>query len=199
MQKKTEKGTFGYLNCNKILAWKKAAFMLSVPILIFLGAWILKGTRENVMTVVAVVGCLPGCNQVVRAILAGRYASMNRSLYEQIEAVRGDLPVLYENVFTSYEKNYYIECVAVWGREVIGYSGEASLDPKEAAEHIRRMLKNSSYKQQVRILKEPEAFLKQLKKMAQTKPEPVPFHGDDRYPGADRDEIVVHLLQSITL
>ena len=199
MPKKTEKGAFGYLNCNKIHAWGRAALMLSVPVLIFLGAWFVKGTRENVMTVVAIVGCLPGCNQVVRAILASRYASMDRGLYEKIEEVRGELPVLYENVFTSYEKNYYVDCIAVWGRELLGYSSDPALDSKEAAEHIRRLLKNSSYKQQVQILKEPEAFFRQLKKMAQTEPEQVPFQGDDRYPDADRDEILLHLLRSITL
>ena len=51
----TAKGTYGYLNRNKVQAWKRAALMLSVPAVVFLAAWILHGTRENVMTVVAIV------------------------------------------------------------------------------------------------------------------------------------------------
>ncbi len=195
----TAKGTYGYLNRNKVQAWKRAALMLSVPAVVFLAAWILHGTRENVMTVVAIVGCLPGCNQVVRAIMASRYHSMEKELWEQVEAARGELPVLYETVFTSYETNYYVDCMVVCAREVIGYSSDGSLDAPKAAEHIRTMLKNSSYKQNVKILKEPKAFLERVRGLAECEPERVPFQGDDRYPGFTRDEIILHLLMAISL
>ncbi len=199
MRTKLAKGSYGYLNRNKIQAWMRAALMLSVPVVIFLSAWFIHGTRENVMTVVAIVGCLPGCNQVVRAIMASRYHSMKKDLWEKVEEARGDLPVLYENVFTSYEVNYYVDCIAVYGREVVGYSSDGSLDATKAAEHIRTMLKNSSYKQNVKIMKEQKAFLERIRGMAKSEPEPVPFQGDDRYPGFTRDEIVLHLLMAISL
>lgn len=199
MRTKLEKGTYGYLKRSRLYAWKKAGLMLSVPVLIFLISWFIHGTRENVITVVAVVGCLPGCNQVVRAILASRYPSMDRELWEKTEAVRGTLPVLYENVFTSYEKNYYVDCIAASGRETVGYSSASDLDAREAAEHIRSQLRKSSYKQNVMILKEEKAFLERLGRLAGSDPEPVPFKEDDRYPGWTRDEIVLHLLQAISL
>lgn len=199
MHTKPEKGTYGYLNRNKIQAWKRAALMLSVPAVIFLAAWILRGTRENVMTVVAIVGCLPGCNQVVRAVMASRYHSMEKALWEKTEAARGELRVLYENVFTSYEVNYYVDCIVVCGRETVGYSSDVRLDAAKAAEHIRTLLKNSSYKQNVKILKEEKAFLERVRGLANSEQEQVPFQGDDRYPGFTRDEIVLHLLMAISL
>lgn len=199
MDGKLDKGSYGYLDRNKIRAWKRAALMLSVPVVIFLAAWIVNGTRENVMTVVAIVGCLPGCNQVVRAIMASRYHSIEHTFYERVEEARGDLPVLYENVFTTYEKNYYIDCIAVSGREVVGYSGDRELDAGQAAEHIRTMLKKSAYKQNVKILKDEKAYLRRLCELREQTPEEVPFRGDDRYPGWTRDEIVLHLLMALTL
>ena len=199
MQKELEKGTFGYLNRNKIFAWKRAALMLSVPIAIFLAAWIVNQTRENVMTVVAVVGCLPGCNQVVRAILASRYSSIDQKLWEQVEAAKGGLPVVYENVFTSYEKNYYVDCIAVCGKEALGYSSDPDLNPKAAAAHIQKMLKSGSYKQQVRILKDREAFLRQLRTLAAAEPEPVLIHGKDAHPDRTRGEMVAAVLKAFTL
>lgn len=199
MDTKSVKGTYGYLDRNRVQAWKRAALMLSVPVIIFLAAWVLHGTRENVMTVVAIVGCLPGCNQAVRAIMAGRYHSMEKALWERTEEARGDLPVLYENVFTSYEVNYYVDCIAVSGREVVGYSSDNGLDAAKAAEHIRTMLKNSSYKQNVKILKEEKAFLERIRSLSEHGTEPAPFQGDDRYPGCTRDEIIVHLLMAISL
>ena len=199
MDTRPVKGTRGYLNQNKIQAWKRAALMLSVPVAIFLASWVIHGTRENVMTVVAIVGCLPGCNQVVRAVMASRYHSMEKKLWDCTEEARGELPVLYENVFTSYEVNYYVDCIVVAGRDVVGYSSDSSLDAAKAAEHIRKMLKNSSYKQNVKILKEQKAFLERVRSLAAGAPENVPFQGDDRYPGFTRDEIVLHLLKAISL
>lgn len=201
MRKTVQKGTYGYLNKNKIYAWKKAALMLSVPVFIFLVAWVVHKTRENVMTVVAIVGCLPGCNQVVRAIMASRYHSIDQGLYEEVEASRGERAVLYENVFTSYERTYYVDAIVLSGREIVGYSSDPAMDIKKAGEHIRELLKNSAYKQNVKIFsgEEKKAFLERVKHLAKTEPEEVPFKGDDRYPGFTREEIVLHLIRAISL
>ena len=192
------KGTYGYLDRSRIHAWKKAALMLAVPVLIFLGGWYVNGTRENVMTVVAIVGCLPGCNQVVRAIMASRYHSMDRRFYETVEKARGNCLALYENVFTSYEKTYYVDAVVLCGREIVGYSSDAKLDEKAAAEHIRSLLKKSSYKQNVTIYRNQNEFLVRVQSLSAEAEQP-PFDGDDRYPDLTRDEIIRHLLMSISL
>lgn len=201
MRNKLEKGTYGYIKRNKIYAWKKAALFLSVPVGIFLAAWVIHGTRENVMTVVAIVGCLPGCNQVVRAIMVSRYHSMEQELYKEVEAIRGERTALYENVFTSYEKNYYIDVIVLSGREIVGYTSVSETDTTKAAEHIRELLKSSAYKQTVKIFPagEKKAYLERVRSLAKTEPEDIPFKGDDRYPGLSREEIVVHLLKAISL
>lgn len=199
MKTKLAKGTYGYLDRNKVSAWKKSALMLSVPVVIFIAAWIVNGTRNNVMTVVSIVGCLPGCNQVVRAIMASRYHSIEKKLYEETEAARGERLALYENVFTSYEKNYYVDCVVISGREVVGYSSDEKTDTAKAAEHIRTILKSNSYKQNVKIFKERKAFLERVRTLASGKPEEVPFREDERYPGLSRDEIIRYLLMAISL
>ncbi len=199
MSTKLEKGTYGYLNRNKISAWKKSLLMLSVPIIIFLAAWTVSKTRNNVMTVVAIVGCLPGCNQIVRAIMASRYHSIDRSLYEETEKARGDRLALYENVFTSYEQTYYVDCAVISGRDIVGYSSDERMDAGKAQEHIRGILKNNSYKQNVKIFKERKAFLDRVRTLSAGEPEKVPFREDERCPHLTRDEVIRYLLMSISL
>lgn len=199
MKGKLLKGTYGYLDRNKIREWIKAAAMLSVPVIIFVAAWIIKGTRMNLMTVVAIVGCLPGCNQVVHAILATRYRSIDRGLYEETEKARGECLALYENVFTSYEENYYVDCIVISGRDAAGYTSDKNTDASKAAVHIRTMLKNNSYKQDVKIFTDRKMFLKRVKAMAEQEPEEVPFKEDERYPGMTREEIIQYLLMAISL
>ena len=88
MKNKLNKGTYGYLDRLKAHEWKKAALFLSVPIIIFLVAWAINGTRNTVVTVMVIVGCLPGCNQVVHALLASKYHSMDKSLCEETEKLK---------------------------------------------------------------------------------------------------------------
>ena len=88
MKNKLNKGTYGYLDRLKAHEWKKAALFLSIPIIIFLVAWAINGTRNTVVTVMVIVGCLPGCNQVVHALLASKYHSMDKSLCEETEKLK---------------------------------------------------------------------------------------------------------------
>ena len=199
MKKRLEKGTYGYMDRLKMREWKKSALMLAIPVLVFLIGWAVMKTRLQVVTVIAVVGCLPGCNEVVHAIMASRYHSIERKLYEEVEAERGSRLVLYENVFTTYDKNYVVDCIIISGREVLGYSSEEKTDAKAAETHLTTILKQNSYKQNVKIMKNREAYLTRVKELASGEPEEVPFREDDRYPGLSRDEIVKYLLMAITL
>jgi len=199
MKKKLKKGTYGYLNANKVHAWKLSAAMLSVPVVIFIISWIINGTRMNAMTVVAILGCLPGCNQVVRAIMASRYQSINKKLYQDTEEARGDRLALYECVFTSYEKNYYVDALVISGREIIGYTTDEKMDVKQAADHIKSIMQANEYKQNVKIVKEEHVFLERVRTLAANEPEDTGFTEDERYPGFSRDEIIQSILMAISL
>ncbi len=199
LKRKTPKGAYGYLDENKFYEWKKAAAMLAVPLVIFLAGCLINGSRLNILTVVAIVGCLPGCNQIVHAILASRYHSMDRELYEEVERLRGDRLAIYENVFTTYDKNFYVDCIVISGREVAGYTTDVKTDANAAAEHLKKSLRDNSYKQNVKIFTERRMFLERVRTLAEQEPENVPFREDDRYPGMTRDEVVRHTLQSLAL
>ena len=64
---------------------------------------------------------------------------------------------------------------------------------------LTAILKQNSYKQNVKIMKDKKAYLTRVKELASREPEEVPFREDDRYPGLSRDEIVKYLLMAITL
>lgn len=196
---KSEKGTYGYLDRNRKDAWLKAAVMLSAPIAVFLAAWAVNKTRMNVITVVSAVGCLPGCNQLVHAMIASRYHSIDRSFYEETEKARKDRMALYENVFTSYEATYVVDCLVISGREAAGYTSDKKTDAQKAQEHICRILKDNSYKQNVKIFTDRDAFLDRVRMLSQSREEQVPFNGDDRFQGMSRNEILRYLLLAVSL
>ena len=136
---------------------------------------------------------------MVHAILASRYHSIERKLYEEVEAERGSRLVLYENVFTTYDKNFVVDCILISGREVLGYSSDEKTDTKAVETHLTAILKQNSYKQNVKIMKDKKAYLTRVKELASREPEEVPFREDERCPGMTRDEVVSYILQSISL
>lgn len=120
-----------------------------------------------------------GCNQVVHALLASKYHSMDKSLCEETEKLKGDCISIYENVFTTYEKNYYVDCIVLSGRDVIGYASDKNTDSSRLEAHIKDILKKNSYKQNVKIFTEKRAFMDRVESLGTREPEEVPFREDD--------------------
>ncbi len=199
MKNTLQKGSFGYLNKLKVHEWLKALLYLSIPIAVYIAVLLINGEQITIITVMVLVGCIPGCNQTVHAILATRYHSIDRTLYEEVEEAKGERLAVYEYVFTTYEKNYYIDSIIISGRELAGYSSDAKLDTVAAAEHLTKILRQNSYKQNVKIITDRKAFLSRARDLAQRMPEEVPFRGDDRYPGLSREEVIREVLNSISL
>ena len=132
----------------------------------------------------------------------GNVSGMNLSAYDreqETEKLKGDCISIYENVFTTYEKNYYVDCIVLSGRDVIGYASDKNTDSSRLEAHIKDILKKNSYKQNVKIFTEKRAFMDRVESLGTREPEEVPFREDDRYPGLSRDEIVKYLLMAITL
>ncbi len=104
MKNTLQKGSFGYLNKLKVHEWLKALLYLSIPIAVYIAVLLINGEQITIITVMVLVGCIPGCNQTVHAILTTRYRSIDRTLYEEVEEARGERLAVYEYVFKTYEK-----------------------------------------------------------------------------------------------
>lgn len=200
MNSKMYRGTYGYLDRNKKSEWIKALIMIAIPLIIFFTGLAIHKTRLNLLTVVAVLGCLPGCNQIVHAIMATKYHSMDKKLYREIEDLKGNTLAVYESVLTTYEKTFYIDAMIVAGKDVIGFTTDQEVDVLKAASHVQKMLKDNSYQQNVKIYRpnEKKAFEERVRDLAKRKPEEIPFELDDRYPNYSRNEVIAHLIKAIS-
>lgn len=200
MNSKIYRGTYGYLDKNKRMEWVKAIIMIAIPLIIFFTGLGIHKTRLNLLTVVAILGCLPGCNQVVHAIMATRYHSMDTALYKETESLRGNCIAVYENVLTTYEKTYYIDVFIISGREAVGFTTKKEVDVLKAAAHVQKMIKDNSYQQNVKIYRpnEKKAFEERIRVLANREPEEIPFETDERYPNYSREEVIAHIIKAIS-
>ena len=67
------RGTRGYLRTQKIYEILRTVLYFAISLSLFIAGWVSTGSRENLLTIVAVLGCLPACKSLVEMFMFLRY------------------------------------------------------------------------------------------------------------------------------
>ena len=156
---KVIKGEQGYLDYKKKYEIiRTIIYFLIVAAVFFLG-YSQTHTRKNVLTVVAVVGCLPACKSLVGVITRFPYKSCLKVLSHDIRKRASHITSIYDLVFTSTEKFMPVECIVISGNTIFGYAPDEKTDLKYTAEFIKEILgANKIKKLNVKLFRELNAF-----------------------------------------
>ncbi len=168
---KAIKGEAGYLSaCKKKLGFL-AALEFGIVFLIFATGYITTHTRLNLLTVVAVVGCLPASKMLVEFIAVFPYKTIDRELAKDIERKSGLLTTAYDLVITDKDRLMHVEAVVISNHTVFGYTQDPKTDLEHTAAYIRSTLEaNGRPKVMVKLFSEYVPFLSRaegLNNMAQ--------------------------------
>ncbi len=149
------KGTRGYLDSQRAYEVMRTVLYFAVSLSLFFGGWAATGNRMNLLTVVAVLGCLPASKSAVEAIMYFRFHSCRGEDADRIEDRLGELKGVFDMAFTSYEKNYQVDHLTVKGNTVCGYSSAEKFDEQGFYKHIEGILKAENYRDtSVKIFRE---------------------------------------------
>ena len=135
------KGTRNYLKSQKKYEFLRTCLYFGISLSLFAAGYISTGTRLNLLTVVAVLGCLPASKSAVTMIMFLRFTGCSNQDADLIEAHSAGLSCLYDMAFTSYRQNFNIAHLAVKGNTVCGYACEGGLDEQAFYKHIEDILK----------------------------------------------------------
>lgn len=199
---KRKKGEFGYYKYEKKKRGLMTLVLFLVPLLLFFSGMAYFKTRMNLMTVVAVVGCLPACKSMVGWIMAMMQHSIDETEYQKIKAAAGTLTMSYEMYITSNDKSGYVDAFAICGNEVVGYTSGSKTDIKYIGNHVQKILRQNGYGVNVKILKELPSYLERLKTMEAHRDaleRDITFTPDEQYPDLSRDELIKHTILAISL
>ncbi len=78
-------------------------------------------TKLNLLTVVAVLGCLPASRILVNLIMVMPHDSIDEATELEISAVTEELTVAYDLVITSEKKAMPVAAVAIYNNTICGY------------------------------------------------------------------------------
>lgn len=158
--KKVQKGMPGYLNYKKKAEIFRTVIYFGIVILIFLLGYSQTHTRLNMLTVVAVLGCLPASKALVGVISRFPYPSVEEKLAKEVNHVTTHLTVGYDMIITSREKIMPVDCIVISGCTVVGYTHHSKVDVNEASRYIRSILIENQFSgAHVKILNQYKAFL----------------------------------------
>lgn len=161
-KKKGAKGNYGYVKAERKKRLLITLLLFAIPLLIFFSGVIYNGTRNNILTVVAILGCLPACKSTVGAIMIWLVKPMKESDYRAIAAQAGNLTMAYELLFTTYEKNTFVDALAICGNQLVGYSSRLEKGSQDIEKHLTNMMRNDGFALQVKIIPKLEVYLERL-------------------------------------
>ncbi len=158
--KKCEKGTPGYLSQKLKIEILRTIVYFAIVAAVFLLGYSQTHSKKNLLTVVAVVGCLPACKALVGVITRIPYRTIDLALADEIAGKALHLTVIYDLVVTSTEKIMPIDCMVISGGKVFGYSSGEKINLQDTSAYIRKILrKNNLPEVSVKIYGQYKSFL----------------------------------------
>ncbi|MBD5455885.1 MAG: hypothetical protein HDR23_05330 [Lachnospiraceae bacterium] len=164
--KKAIKGTFGYLKCKRNMVLIRTMIYFAISLALLFAGIITTGSKKNLLTIVAVLGCLPACKSLVNLIMYFKASGCSEMAKTKIEKEEGSLVGMYDMYFTSYKKNFAISHMVVEGKNICGFTESDTCDTKACEEHLNTMLKQGGHKDMtVKIFTDINKYCERLKQL----------------------------------
>lgn len=168
------KGDAGYLQVRRKQLMIKTILEFGIAFaLLGLGIW-QTGSRLNLLTVVAVLGCLPASKALVELIMVVPHSSIRPEIAEEISEKANILTTAFDLVFTSQNHIMPVDSILILDHTICGYTSSKKTDIACAEKHIRQILNQNQYgKVSVKIFTDYAAFLKRaedMERMAEDNP-----------------------------
>lgn len=141
--RKCEKGTPGYLRDKLKIEILRTVIYFAIVAAVFLLGYSQTHSNKNLLTVAAVVGCLPACKALVGVITRFPYQTVDLALAEEVAEKSSHLTVIYDLVITSTEKIMPVDCIVVSGDKVFGYTSNEKTELKSTSSYIRKILQQN--------------------------------------------------------
>ncbi|MEF9941062.1 MAG: hypothetical protein RSA90_01480 [Lachnospiraceae bacterium] len=157
---KVIKGEPGYIKKQKKQEIIKTFILFGLVAAILILGYIQTGTKLNMLTVFAILGCLPASKSLVGVITIFPHHSIQMDVVQEISSQTEHLTVAYDMVITSYEKIMPIACIVISDHTICGYTDSTKVDVAYASNHIKNTLAQNQMGQvSVKIFSDYVAFI----------------------------------------
>ncbi|MBR5897405.1 MAG: hypothetical protein IKZ39_07290 [Lachnospiraceae bacterium] len=162
---KSKKGTYGYIARQRKIEIIKTVIMLALSFALYNIGIYSTGSNKNLLTLVAVLGCLPMAKFCVNAIMFIKAKGCSAELHNKLEG-KGLTPDFYDLYFTAFKKNYQASALIYKRKNLIVMSEDPKIDTTEGEEHLKTVLKNAGASDAtVKIFTDSDKFMERLSEL----------------------------------
>jgi|GEM_PF-645986 len=178
---KIKKGESGYIEYMKKRTLIKTIILFLISLLIFAAGYLYAGKKENIITVVAILGILPASRSLVNFIMFMRFKEMSETVAKSCaQIVRGsnknadildciEAFTFYDSILTMEKGgSHKAEALCCINKNLIGYVAEDKYDIPKMEKHLRDMLKKNSLSMiGVKLFNSEDKFLTRYKDLTE--------------------------------
>lgn len=162
-KQRIHKGEYGYLRHQRKLEIAKTAVLFGLSLAVYLAGYITTGTNKNLLTIVAVLGCLPASRSAVSMIMFLRAKGCSAELHQKLLLHAEGLPQLYDVVLTSYDATFEIVHMVFKGNSLIGLAVDPKCKTDACEKHLKEMMAKDAIKDvRVKIFQDVPKYLNRL-------------------------------------
>lgn len=166
MKNKVQKGNFGYISYKKKYSTIMTIGMFVLSLAIYLMGYLTTKTNANLLTVVAVLGCLPASKSAVSMIMFLKAKGATVEDKNVIEEAKGNLYGYYDLYFTGYQKNFPTNHITVTKNSILAYSSDSKITEKDFNEHMKDVLnKERIHDITVKLFTDRDKYCNRLKEL----------------------------------
>ena len=140
--KKVEKGEFGYLAYKKSRNMIKTIIAFAVVLVIFIIGFIIWKSKNNYLTMLAVVLVLPAAKFAVSYFVLIPHKNCDEELKSAIEERKGELNSVYDLVVSNKQKPVGIMAAVISDNQILAYTSAAKADKNLFETSVKEFLKN---------------------------------------------------------
>lgn len=164
MKNRPQKGDFNYLSWQKKFTLIRTLAYFLIVFAVFLIGYITTKTRNNLLTVVAILGVLPAGKSLVNTIMFLRFKPAAETLKNSLKEAEDKITILYNMMISSSEKIYFADCIAISNHSVYLYITNEKTDEKKVEKYLKNVLSNHGKGNvNIKAYKSSSEFLSRLK------------------------------------
>lgn len=164
MRQTTEKGEFSYLQMRRKKTSINTILCFVMVLIVFFTGLITTRTRNNLLTVVAILGVLPASKAAVGMIMHLRVKPMNKDFHQKCQPFENKMTILYHMLISSKERVVFAECLAIYEHSLFLLCKNPKINEKELCAYLKKTLANQGKgNASVKLFREEGPFIERLK------------------------------------
>lgn len=161
--KKPQCGEYGFIKYRKKRQLLLTLLMLALVLGIFFGGILALGTKNSILSVMAVLTALPMAKFAVSYLILIKRHSLNEDANQQITAALHGARCLKEILLSSSEKLMQADAVLVYNKKVYIYVEENKKEQNLVRDYVISIVKKVYYTEQCRLYTSLSSFVSAAK------------------------------------